>query len=82
MDGGLPALGRLTDTGQDEVCSAFPPRVREPRGERGFEIRQISRGRCPHHRKHRRLLETIGNRPPAEAEAVYYGQAECTALAA
>ena len=31
---------------------------------------------------HRRLLEGIGNRPPAEAEAAYYRQAEHTALAA
>ena len=30
----------------------------------------------------RRLLEVIGNRPPAEAEAAYYRQAEHTALAA
>ena len=31
---------------------------------------------------HRRLLEPIGNRPPAEAEAAYYHQLEHTALAA
>jgi transposase InsO family protein len=31
---------------------------------------------------HRRLLETIGNVPPAEAEARYYTQAEVQALAA
>ena len=30
----------------------------------------------------RRLLEGIGNRPPAEAEAAYYRQVEHTALAA
>ena len=35
-----------------------------------------SRERLPH------LLEVIGNRPPAEAEAAYYRQAEHTALAA
>ena len=31
---------------------------------------------------HRRLLEPIGNVPPAEAEARYYTQAEVKALAA
>ncbi|ONF48399.1 integrase [Methylobacterium radiotolerans] len=31
---------------------------------------------------HRRLLEPIGNMPPAEAEARYYAQAEVEALAA
>ena len=31
---------------------------------------------------HRRILEPIGNRPPAEAEAAYYHQLEHTALAA
>ena len=31
---------------------------------------------------HRRLLEVIGNRPPAEAEAEYYRQREHAALAA
>jgi len=31
---------------------------------------------------HRRLLEPIGNVPPAEAEARYYAQAEAQALAA
>ena len=31
---------------------------------------------------HRRILEGIGNRPPAEAEAPYYRQREHTALAA
>jgi putative transposase len=31
---------------------------------------------------HRRLLEPIGNIPPAEAEARYYAQTEVQALAA
>ena len=31
---------------------------------------------------HRRLLEPIGNRPPAEAEAAYHRQSEHAALAA
>ena len=31
---------------------------------------------------HRRILEPIGNRPPAEVEATYYRQTERTALAA
>jgi transposase InsO family protein len=31
---------------------------------------------------HRRLLEPIGNVPPAEAEARYYAQAEAQALVA
>ena len=31
---------------------------------------------------HRRLLEPIGNIPPAEAEARYYAQAEDVAMAA
>jgi transposase InsO family protein len=31
---------------------------------------------------HRRLLEPIGNMPPAEAEARYYAQLEAPALAA
>lgn len=31
---------------------------------------------------HRRLLEPIGNMPPAEAEARYYAQLEPAALAA
>jgi putative transposase len=31
---------------------------------------------------HRRLLEPIGNVPPAEAEARYYAQAKVQALAA
>jgi putative transposase len=31
---------------------------------------------------HRRLLEPIGNVPPAEAEARYYAQAEAQSLAA
>lgn len=30
----------------------------------------------------RRILEPIGNRPPAEAEAAYYHQSEHTTLAA
>ena len=30
----------------------------------------------------RRILEPIGDRPPAEAEAAYYRQTEHTALAA
>ena len=31
---------------------------------------------------HRRILDPLGNRPPAEAEAAYYRQSEHTALAA
>ena len=31
---------------------------------------------------HRRTLEPIGSRPPAEADAAYYRQSEHTALAA
>ena len=52
---------------------------RRPRLRRGGGVRNPRVGRMVNHR---RILEVIANRPPAEAEAAYYRQAEHTALAA
>ena len=61
------------------------PRLRllPPRGPwRGLEPAEIATLEWVHWFNHRHILEPIGNRPPAEAEAAYYRQREHTTLAA
>ena len=61
------------------------PRLRllPPRGPwRGLEPAEIATLEWVHWFNHRHILEPIGNRTPAEAEAAYYCQREHTTLAA
>ena len=56
--------------------------IRPRRPWRGLEAVEFATLEWVNWFNHRRLLQTIGNRPPAEAEAAYYRQEEHTALAA
>ena len=67
----------------ESVIGLYKTEVIRPRGPwRGLEPVEFATLEWVHWFNHRRILEAIGNRPPAEAEAAYYRQSEHTALAA
>ena len=67
----------------ESIIGLYKKEVIRPRGPwRGLEAVEFATLQCVDWFNHRRLLETIGNRPPAEVEAAYYRQVEHTALAA
>ena len=67
----------------ESIIGLYKTEVIRPRGAwRGLEAVEFATLEWVHWFNNRRLLEVIGNRPPAEAEAADYRQAEHTALAA
>ena len=67
----------------ESIIGLYKTEVIRPRGPwRGLEAVEFATLDWVDWFNHRRILEPIGNRPPAEAEAAYYRQREHTALAA
>ena len=67
----------------ESIIGLYKMEVIRPRGPwRGLEPVEFATLEWVHWFNHRRILEIIGNRPPAEVEAAYYRQREHTALAA
>ena len=67
----------------ESIIGLYITEVIRPRGPwRGLEAVEFATLEWVAWFNHRRLLEPIGNRPPAEAEAAYHHQREHTALAA
>ena len=67
----------------EPIIGLYKTEVIRPRGPwRGVEAVEFATLEWVHWFNHRRLLEVIGNRPPAEAEAAYHRQREHTAWAA
>ena len=65
------------------IIGLYKTEVIRPRGPwRGLEPVEFATLEWVDWFNNRRILEPIGNRPPAEAEAAYYHQSEHTALAA
>ena len=67
----------------ESIIGLYKAEVIRPRGPwRGLEPVEFATLEWLDWFNNRRILEPIGNRPPAEAEAAYYRQSERTALAA
>ena len=67
----------------ESIIGLYKTEVIRPRGPwRGLEPVEFATLEWVDWFNHRRLLEVIGNRPPAEAEAAYHRQREHTAWAA
>ena len=67
----------------ESIIGLYKTEVIRPRGPwRGLEAVEFTTLEWVDWFNNRRLLQSIGNRPPAEAEAAYHRQAEHTALAA
>ena len=67
----------------ESIIGLYKTEVIRPRGPwRGLEAVEFATLEWVAWFNHRRLLEPIGNRPPAEAEVAYHRQREHTALAA
>jgi putative transposase len=82
-----PSVGSVGDSSDnalaETVIGLFKTEVIHRRGPwRSFEAVEFATLEWVDWFNHRRLLEPIGNVPPAEAEARYYAQAEVLALAA
>jgi putative transposase len=82
-----PSVGSVGDSYDnalaETVIGLFKTEVIHRRGPwRSFEAVEVATLEWVDWFNHRRLLEPIGNVPPAEAEARYYAQAEVLALAA
>ena len=82
-----PSVGRVGDAYDhalaETVIGLFKTEVIHRRGPwRSFEAVEFATLEGVDWFNHRRLLEPIGNVPPAEAEARYYAQTEAQALAA
>ena len=82
-----PSVGSVGDSYDnalaETVIGLFKAEVIHRRGPwRSFEAVEFATLEWVDWFNHRRLLEPIGNIPPAEAEARYYAQAEVQALAA
>ena len=74
--GGVNALA-------ESVIRVYKADVIRPRGSwRGPEAVESATLDWVYWLNHRRILEPIGNRPPAEAETAYHRRTERTALAA
>ena len=67
----------------ESIIGLYKAEVTRPRGPwQGLEAVEFATLDWVDWFNHCRILEPIGNRPPAEAEAAYYRQREHTALAA
>ena len=67
----------------ESIIGLYKTEVIRPRGPwRGLEAVKFATLEWVHWFNHQRLLEVIGNRPPAEVEAAYHRQSEHTAWAA
>ena len=67
----------------ESIIGLYKTEVIRPRGPwRGLEAVEFATLEWVDWFNNRRILEPIGDRPPAEAEAAYYRQTEHTALAA
>jgi len=82
-----PSVGSVGDSYDnalaETVIGLFKAEVIHRRGPwRSFEAVEFATLEWVDWFNHRRLLEPIGNIPPAEAEARYYAQAEAQSLAA
>ena len=74
---------RLINAPAEPIIGLYQTVVILPRGPwRDLEPVEFATLEWVHWFNHRRLLEVIGNRPPAEAKANYYRQREHTAWAA
>ena len=78
------SVGDSYDNGLAEsIIGLYKTEVIRPRGPwRGLEAVEFATLEWVHWFNHQRLLEVIGNRPPAEVEAAYHRQSEHTAWAA
>ena len=77
------SVGDSFDALAESIIGLYKTEVIRSRGPwRGLEAVEFATLEWVDWFNNRRLLEVIGNRPPAEAEAAYYRQAEHTALAA
>jgi transposase InsO family protein len=82
-----PSVGSVGDSYDNALAETinglFKAEVIHRRGPwRSFEAVEFATLEWVAWFNHRRLLEPIGNVPPAEAEARYYAQTEAPALAA
>ena len=82
-----PSVGSVGDSYDnalaESIIGLYKTEVIRPRGPwRGLEAVEFAPLEWVEWFNHRRLLEPIGDRPAAEAEAAYYRQTEHTALAA
>jgi transposase InsO family protein len=82
-----PSVGSVGDSYDNALAETvnglFKAEVIHRRGPwRSFEAVEFATLEWVDWFNHRRLLEPIGNVPPAEAEARYYAQTEAQALAA
>ena len=80
----MGSVGDSFDTALAEsIIGLYKTQVIRPRGPwRGLEAVEFATLEWVDWFNHRRLVQSIGNRPPAQPEAAYYRQAEHTALAA
>jgi len=70
-------------TAENRINGLYKAEVIHRRGPwRSFEAVEFATLEWVDWFNNRRLLEPIGNRPPAEAEAAYYAQLELTCIAA
>ena len=77
------SVGDSYDALAESIIGLYKTQVIRLRGPwRGLEPVEFATLEWVHWFNHRRILEAIGNRPPAEAEAAYHRQSEHTALAA
>jgi len=82
-----PSVGRVGDSYDNALAESIIGRYKtegiRPRGPwQGLEAVEFATLEWVDGFDHRRILEPIGDRPPAEAEATYYRHTEPTALAA
>jgi transposase InsO family protein len=82
-----PSVGSIGDSYDNALAETinglYKTEVIHRRGLwRGFEAVEFVTLECVDWFNTRRLLQPIGNRPPAEAEAAYYAQLELTCIAA
>ena len=74
--------GRFVNALAESIIGLYKTEVIRPRGPwRGLEAVGFATLEWVDWINHRRLLEVIGNRPPAEAEAAYHRQVGHAALA-
>ena len=78
-----PALPTTGNDLAESIIGLYKTEVIRPRGSwRGLDPMERATPEWVYRFNHRRILEPIGNRPPAEAEAAYYCKMGHTALAA
>ena len=83
IDQSVGSVGDSYDALAESIIGLYKTEVIRTRGAwRGLELVRFATLECVDWFNHRRLLEIIGNRPSAEAEAAYHRQSEHTAWAA